>query len=112
MIRDGSQQVKSVESYGFMTFHSSSLDIYFPKPKNFNARATVTDEGKIFMPLDENSLLIAQALSLVQFRLPSEGLTDFVEVPQYIIDEMNKTLYASSDPIKTSGKKKDMKIEY
>ncbi|KZV53732.1 hypothetical protein F511_28509 [Dorcoceras hygrometricum] len=46
------------------------------------------------------------------FDLPSEGLTSVNELPIDLINEARKSFSATGEPIKTSCKKKEMKIEF
>lgn len=64
------------------------------------------------MAVGEHQLLIDQGFFSALFQLPSEGMTDFFEVPQHLVDEMKTKFHASSEPIKSSRKKKKIKIEY
>ncbi|KZV39389.1 hypothetical protein F511_23549 [Dorcoceras hygrometricum] len=46
------------------------------------------------------------------FELPSEGLTTVNELPKYLINEARKAFSVTGDLIKTSCKKKEMKVEF
>ncbi|KZV20075.1 Pentatricopeptide repeat-containing protein [Dorcoceras hygrometricum] len=55
---------------------------------------------------------ISEELFAGSFDLSSEGLTTVNELPKELIKEARKTFSASREPIKTSCKKKEMKVEF
>lgn len=103
---------KSIDSSEFRVFLSFSLDIYVLELKNCYGRGTITKDGYIFMPIEENNLLIDQGFFTSLFQLLFKGISAFFEVSQEAFEEMQLKFSSSSEAIKTTESKKAMKLEF
>ncbi|KZV28200.1 hypothetical protein F511_21176 [Dorcoceras hygrometricum] len=91
---------------------------------NFDSVLSLPDEGMIamFKALESTGLLIScvqskyvgisEELFAGAFELPTEGLTLMDAVPKDLVYDARSLFSASGEPVKTSCKKKELKIEF
>ncbi|KZV20388.1 hypothetical protein F511_31414 [Dorcoceras hygrometricum] len=102
---------KSLESSGLCGFLGCSADIYERDFKNFFETALVR-ENAVISCVQGKFIEIFEELFAGSFELPSEGLMTVTEFPKELIKEARKSFSTCGEPIKTSCKKKEMKVEF
>ncbi|KZV22266.1 hypothetical protein F511_22176 [Dorcoceras hygrometricum] len=101
---------KTLESSGLCVFLGCSTDIYEQDFVNFFDNAFVRGD-LVISSVQVMFVEISEELFAGSFELLSEGMTSVTELPKDLINETSKDFSPSGEPIKTSCKKKEMKIE-
>ncbi|KZV55919.1 hypothetical protein F511_24813 [Dorcoceras hygrometricum] len=102
---------KTLESTGLRGFLGCSSAIYEGDLETFFSNALVR-ENAVISSVQGTFIEISEEQFAGVFELPSEGLTSVDELPKDLIKEARKAFFASDEPIKTSCKKKEMKVEF
>ncbi|KZV40488.1 hypothetical protein F511_23825 [Dorcoceras hygrometricum] len=102
---------KTLESTGLRGFLGCFSAIYEGDLETFFANAIVRGDS-VISSVQGKFVEISEELFAGRFDLPSEGLTSVDELPKGLIKEARKAFSASGEPIKTSCKKKEMKVEF
>ncbi|KZV34448.1 hypothetical protein F511_24705 [Dorcoceras hygrometricum] len=105
------QMFKALESTGLRGFLGYPSVLYAQDLESFFSNATVHRDSVISC-VQSKFVGIFEELFAGSFELPTEGLTSMDEVPKDLIYDAWSVFSASGEPIKTSCKKKDMKIEF
>ncbi|KZV34338.1 hypothetical protein F511_35353 [Dorcoceras hygrometricum] len=69
-------------------------------------------ENEVISCVQGNFVGISEEVLAASFELPTEGLTSMDEVSKDLIYDVRSVFFASGEPVKTSCKKKEMKIEF
>ncbi|KZV57781.1 hypothetical protein F511_28283 [Dorcoceras hygrometricum] len=102
---------KALESSGLRGFLGCSAAIYEKDLVTFFGNAIV--RGDTVISLVQGMFVeISEEYFAGVFDLPTEGLTSVTNLPTNRISELRRVLSDSGDLIKTSCKKKEMKMEY
>ncbi|KZV37590.1 hypothetical protein F511_13861 [Dorcoceras hygrometricum] len=102
---------KSLESSGLHGFMGCPYVIYEQDLENFFANAFVREDS-VISSIQGKFVEISEELFAGSFELPSEGMTSVDELPKEFINSARKSFSASGEPIKTSCKKNEMKVEF
>ncbi|KZV18106.1 phospholipase D alpha 1-like [Dorcoceras hygrometricum] len=105
------QIFKSIESTGLRGFLDCPSVIYEYDFVAFFAHSFVR-ENEIISCVQRKFVRISEDQFAGAFGLPTEGLTSMDEVPKDLIYDARSVFSASGEPVKTSCKKKEMKIEF
>ncbi|KZV48826.1 polyadenylate-binding protein-interacting protein 4-like [Dorcoceras hygrometricum] len=89
---------------------------------NFDSVLSLPDEGmdQMFKALESTGLrdflgcpsVLYEEVFAGSFQLPTEGLTSMDEVPKDLVYDSRSLFSASREPVKTSCKNKELKIEF
>ncbi|KZV47680.1 hypothetical protein F511_44319 [Dorcoceras hygrometricum] len=69
-------------------------------------------DGLVVSTVNGVTVEISEQLFSETFELPVKGLTDLSEIPKDIVFDAKNIVYFSGEPVSTSGKKREMKIEF
>ncbi|KZV39166.1 hypothetical protein F511_12998 [Dorcoceras hygrometricum] len=69
-------------------------------------------DGLVVSTMNGMTVEISEQLFVETFELPVEGLTDFSEIPKDIVFDARRIVSLSGEPVSTSGKKREMTIEF
>ncbi|KZV14036.1 hypothetical protein F511_44562 [Dorcoceras hygrometricum] len=100
---------KELEYSGLRGFLGCSADIYEGDLETFFANAFVRGNA-VISSVQGKFIEISEEQFADVLELPSEGLTTVDQLPKDLIKEARKVFSASGDLIKTSCKKKEMKV--
>ncbi|KZV26450.1 hypothetical protein F511_36142 [Dorcoceras hygrometricum] len=105
------QMFKALESTGLRGFLDCPSVLYEQDLEIFFSNATVHGDSVISC-VQSKFVGIFEEFFAGSFELPTEGFTSMDEVPKDLIYDARSVFSASGEPIKTSCKKKEMKIEF
>ncbi|KZV42524.1 hypothetical protein F511_30257 [Dorcoceras hygrometricum] len=102
---------KTLESTGLRGFLGCTSAIYEVDLEAFFANALVR-ENAVISSVQGKFIEISKELFIGSFELPSEGQVTVNELPKELLNEAMRAFSVSGEPIKTSCKKKEMKVEF
>ncbi|KZV20304.1 hypothetical protein F511_42879 [Dorcoceras hygrometricum] len=102
---------KTLESSGLRGFLGCSPDIYDQDLVNFFENAVVQWDS-VISSVQGKFVEISKELFAGSFELPSEGMTFVDELSKDLKNEARKAFSSTGEPIKTSCRKKEMKIKF
>ncbi|KZV55233.1 hypothetical protein F511_26640 [Dorcoceras hygrometricum] len=105
--------------YMFQALMASGLEgflgcpavIYEAALVEFFENASVRD-GVVVSTVHGVTMEISEQLFAETFELPLEGLSDLSDIPKDLVFDTRSIVSLSGEPVSTSGKKKEMKIEF
>ncbi|KZV33798.1 hypothetical protein F511_30510 [Dorcoceras hygrometricum] len=103
--------LKTLESSGLRGFLGCTAAINEEDLVAFFANG-IMRENAVISSVQGMFVEITEELFAGSFDLPSEGLTSVNELPTDLINEARRAFSATGEPIKTSCKNKEMKIEF
>ncbi|KZV13950.1 phospholipase D alpha 1-like [Dorcoceras hygrometricum] len=102
---------KALDSSGLREFLGCSSAIYEVDLVSFCQNALVKN-NTVISSVQGKYVEISEEHFAGAFELPTEGLTDMNEVPKDLVFYARSEIYANDEQIKTSCKKKELKIEF
>ncbi|KZV28118.1 hypothetical protein F511_27574 [Dorcoceras hygrometricum] len=102
---------KSLESSGLRGFLGCKSVLYEPELENFFDTALIQG-GDITGVISGKYFSISPSRFAGVFELPTEGLSDFSDVPRNLVSDARKIFSKSGVPVVPHGKKKLLKYEY
>ncbi|KZV30635.1 hypothetical protein F511_11152 [Dorcoceras hygrometricum] len=102
---------KALESTGLCGFLGCPSVLYEQDLEKFFSVAFVK-ENEVISAVQGKFVGISQEQFSGAFGLPIAGLTDMFEVPKDLVYDSSSIFSASSEPVKTSCKKREMKFEF
>ncbi|KZV23424.1 hypothetical protein F511_43299 [Dorcoceras hygrometricum] len=109
---DGMQNMfKALESSGLRGFLGCKSVLYEPELEHFFDTALIQG-GDITGAISGKYISISPSRFAGVFELPTEGLSDFFDVPKNLVYVARKLFSKSGEPVVPHGKKKLLKYEY
>ncbi|KZV49703.1 cell division control protein 2C [Dorcoceras hygrometricum] len=109
---DGMQNMfKALESSGLRGFLGCKSVLYEPELEQFFDTALIQG-GDITGAISGKYFSISPSRFAGVFELPTEGLSDFSDVPKNLVYDARKIFSKSGEPVVPHGKKKLLKYEY
>ncbi|KZV16220.1 hypothetical protein F511_38830 [Dorcoceras hygrometricum] len=105
------QMFESLIATGLKEFLGCPAVIYEAALTEFFANGSVRD-GLVVSTIKGRAVEISEEVFAATFELPTEGLTDFSEVPKDLLFDARSLFSISKEQVSISCFKKDMKIEY
>ncbi|KZV23041.1 hypothetical protein F511_28711 [Dorcoceras hygrometricum] len=101
----------SLEESGLKEFLEASDSIFEEAVVEFFANSKVI-AGTIVSLVGTRKIAITKDMFAKVFWLPSEGLTNFLNIPEETVTKMRSQFSGSDEPFRSPNKKKGMKIEF
>ncbi|KZV31127.1 hypothetical protein F511_04614 [Dorcoceras hygrometricum] len=105
------QMFESLIAIGFKNFLGCPAIFYEDALIEFFENGSVRD-GLVFSTINGRAIEISDEVFAATFELPTEGLTDFSEVPKDLVFDARSLFSISKEQVSISCLKKEMKIEY
>ncbi|KZV23010.1 hypothetical protein F511_33255 [Dorcoceras hygrometricum] len=105
------EMFESLTATGLKGFLGCPVVIHEVALLEFFENGSVRD-GLVVSTVNGVTVEISEQLLAETFELPVEGLTDLSEIPKDIVFDARSIVSLSGEPVSTSGKKKEMKIEF
>ncbi|KZV26596.1 hypothetical protein F511_34992 [Dorcoceras hygrometricum] len=102
---------ESLEDTGLKGFLEGTTSVFENVVTEFFVNAKVI-AGTIVSSVCNRKLVITEDVFSTTFRLPTEGMTGFLDIPKDTVMEMHSRISATDVPFKTTRKKREMKVEY
>ncbi|KZV33256.1 hypothetical protein F511_42094 [Dorcoceras hygrometricum] len=103
--------LKALESSGLRGFLGCKSMLYEPELEQFFDTALIQG-GDITGAISGKYFIISPSRFAGVFELPTEGLSDFSDVPKNLLYDARKLFSKSGEPVVPHGKKKLLKYEY
>lgn len=102
-----------IEKSGLRNFLGGlSLEIYPDELLNIYGNSHINDEGAVAMRIGEFDISLDEGSFAALFSLPTEGIINFTNILSTDVDDILTVSSATSIPMKPSGARKEMKVEY
>ncbi|KZV30428.1 hypothetical protein F511_34112 [Dorcoceras hygrometricum] len=105
------EMFESLVSTGLKGFLGYPAVIHEATLLEFFEKGSVRD-GLVVSTINGMTVDISEQLLAETFELPMEGLTDFSKIPKDILFDASSIVSQSGEPVSTSGKKREMTIEF
>ncbi|KZV30926.1 hypothetical protein F511_28876 [Dorcoceras hygrometricum] len=102
---------KSLEDTGFHEFLEGTTYIFESAVTEFLSNARVI-AGTVVSTVRGQKLVVTEEIFSGTFKLPTEGMPNFANIPNETIAEMRTKFSATKVPFKISGKKRELFFEY
>ncbi|KZV21311.1 hypothetical protein F511_06138 [Dorcoceras hygrometricum] len=102
---------KTLEDTGLCGFLEGTTPIFESAVVEFFSNARVI-AGTVVSTVFGEKLVVTEDIFSKTFKLPTEGMHNFSDIPTETIAEMRTRFSATTVPFQSSGKKKDLLFEY